>query len=157
MNRHGDLISHFIVSILEACIMFSGWQTGPGSLPSQRLRHPTTLRVLSVAVAGALPEEPDASPAPCRKAASFVFTADVRSGEAAAELRWRGNAAEGRPAAVAVAACTWARLRPAPMGRLLDLQHGGMQRTLSRDKLPLRSPCRALRAREERQHCWVML
>lgn len=52
-----------------------------------------------------MPEEPDVSPAPCRKAAPLVFTADGRSGEAAAELRWGGNAAEGRPAAVAAAAC----------------------------------------------------
>lgn len=35
MNRHGDLTSHFIISILEAHIMFSSWQTGLGSLLSQ--------------------------------------------------------------------------------------------------------------------------
>lgn len=48
--------------------------------------------------------------------------------------------AEGRPAAVATAACTWACLGPTPMGRLLDLQPRGVRRRLSRNKLLLRSP-----------------
>jgi len=87
-----------------------------------------------------LSEEPDTSPAACRKAAPLVFTADVRSGEAGAELRRGGNAAEGWPAAVAAAACTWACLGPAPMGTFLDLQPRRVWRRLSRGELLLQSP-----------------
>lgn len=49
----------------------------------------------------------------------------------AGEEAWQ----RGRPAAVATTACTWARLGPVPMGRLLDLQ-----RRFSRDELMPRSP-----------------
>lgn len=85
----------------------------------------------------ALPEEPDTSPTPRGKAAPLVFTADVRSGEAAAERRRGGKRGRGSAGSCGHRCLCLGSSRTCAHGEVPG--SAAQHRRLSRDELLLRS------------------